>query len=88
MAKRQTDAQARQRELAWLLFQLRGARGNLGHTAYRYKHVGPAIESRLKVILQKLEELDGFTQHTLQRDQALRAASLRRTSHNHPKESS
>lgn len=77
MAKRATHAQRRQRELAWLLYQVRGSLKNLRLIEYRSNSLGPAVESRLHYIIRKLEELDGFTQHTLARDQNLRAASFR-----------
>lgn len=87
MAKRASPAQVRQRELAWLLFQLRGSIGNLGHILRHYKTLGPAVDSRLQVAIRKLEELDGFVQHTLARDQALREASFRPAADKPQKES-
>lgn len=82
-----SPAQIRQHELAWLLFQTRGAAGNLSVIVNSYKSIGPAVESRVRSILGKLEELDSFVQATLARDSHIRAASFRPATSESQKES-
>lgn len=61
---RATDAQRRQRELAWLLFQLRGARGNISPQVR--SQLPDSIYKRLRSLCNELEEIDKLVQAYMQ----------------------
>lgn len=63
---RATEAQRRQRELAWLIFQLRGARGNL--SPRRGCKLPDNIFKRLQTLCRELEEIEKLAQQQLALD--------------------
>lgn len=80
---RRTNAQRRQQELAWLLFQLRGARGNLRQQLMT--QVPDAILRRVQALRDEMLEIDKLVQACLSHDANLRAQSFRRSPAIHKK---
>lgn len=63
---RATEAQRLQRELAWMIFQLRGARSNL--YPRRLSKLPDNIFKRLQSLCTEIEEIEKLVQRQLQLD--------------------